>query len=77
MLSAIRELTQSVLPAAATHGSINGVAALTVLLTAGANPLVGEIVGIVGCICLLLIGAALWVVAKRKQQAQPSDFSVL
>jgi membrane protease YdiL (CAAX protease family) len=70
MLSAIRELTQSVLPAAATHGSINGVAALTVLLTAGANPLVGEIVGIVGCICLLLVGAALWVVAKRNPVGQ-------
>lgn len=65
ILSAIRELTQSVLPAAATHGSMNGAAALTVVLTAGANPLVGEIVGIVGCICLLLTGAALWMVAKR------------
>ncbi len=65
ILSAIRELTHSVLPAAATHGSMNGAAALTVLLTAGANPLVGEIVGIVGCICLLLIGGALWMVAKR------------
>ena len=44
---------------------MNGAAALTVVLTAGANPLVGEIVGIVGCICLLLTGAALWMVAKR------------
>jgi membrane protease YdiL (CAAX protease family) len=40
ILSAIRELTQSVIPAAATHGAINGVAGITVLLTAGANPLV-------------------------------------
>ncbi|HYM50841.1 MAG TPA: CPBP family intramembrane glutamic endopeptidase [Candidatus Limnocylindrales bacterium] len=73
VLSATREVTGSVLPTAATHGSINGTGALTILLTSGANPLVGGIVGLVGCCCLLLVGAAVWSRVASRSAAAAGD----
>lgn len=56
LLSAIRESTKSVLPVAATHGAINGIAALVVVLTKNSNPLVDGLLGIFSCITLFLLG---------------------
>ena len=60
LLTAIRERTGSVLPAAAAHGAINGVAPLLGLLSAGGDPRVSGIAGVLGWIALGLVAALLW-----------------
>jgi hypothetical protein len=47
---------------AATHGAINGVACICLFLTAGANPLIGGLVGLVGSACFGIVGAVLWLI---------------
>ena len=67
-LTAIRELTGSVLPAAATHGAINATASLLTLMVAGGNPLLGGLLGVSGSLALGLVALPLWLAARRRQR---------
>ena len=69
VLTAIRELTGSVLPAAATHGAINAVGSLLALMVAGGNPLLGGILGISGSLALGLVVLPLWIAVRHKQRS--------
>lgn len=69
-LTALRELTGSVLPVAAAHGMFNGLAPLLLLLTPGASPVLGGPVGLLGALVLGLLGAGLWaLVAPSRNDA--------
>jgi len=68
LLTAIRERTGSVLPAAAAHGAVNGTAPLLGLLIAGGDPRVSGFAGLLGWIALGLVSAILWL---RLRPARP------
>lgn len=65
-LTALRELTGSVLPAAAAHGVLNALAPLLLLLLPGAHPVVAGPVGLLGAGAFLAVGAVLWQVVHRR-----------
>lgn len=67
VLTAIRELTGSVLPVAATHGALNASASLLTLMVVGGNPLIGGILGASGCVALGFVALPLWMLVRRKQ----------
>lgn len=66
LLAAIRERTNSVLPVAATHGAINGIAMLVMLLIRNLNPLVNGLLGIFGCLIIFVIAMGLHYPERRK-----------
>lgn len=66
MLTAIRELTGSILPAAATHGAINGKAMFLTLLIPGGNPLLGGPLGLLRCAGMGLLAIPLWALAANR-----------
>jgi membrane protease YdiL (CAAX protease family) len=68
VLTAVRELTGSVLPAAAAHGAFNGVAVFVTLAIPGANPLVGGPLGLLGCGALALVAVVLWFRVARASE---------
>lgn len=59
-LTALRELTGSVLPAAAAHGVLNGLAPLLLLLLPGASPVLSGPVGVLSAGAFAAVGAVLW-----------------
>lgn len=69
VLTGLRELTGSLLPVAAAHGAFNAVAALLLLLTAGADPLSTGPLGALGGVLLLGLGAGMWSLARRRTVA--------
>ncbi len=75
VLTAVRELTGSVLPAAAAHGTFNGVAVFVTLAIPGANPLVGGPLGLLGCGALALVALLLWFQVARR--ASPNGGAVI
>jgi membrane protease YdiL (CAAX protease family) len=65
-LTALRELTGSVLPAAAAHGTFNACAPLLLLLAPDVTaPLTGPL-GLLGAAILILLGAVLWVLVRAR-----------
>jgi membrane protease YdiL (CAAX protease family) len=72
VLTAVRELTGSLIPVAATHGMVNGIAPILLLLTPDAQRIVGGPVGLLGAVIFALIGAAAWAVARRRQAHVPA-----
>ncbi len=66
VLSAVRELTGSVIPVAAGHGMFNGIAPLLLILAPGAHPVLAGPVGLLGATILTLLGAAAWAIADRR-----------
>ncbi|HEY8600804.1 MAG TPA: CPBP family intramembrane glutamic endopeptidase [Thermomicrobiales bacterium] len=68
VLTAIRELTGSVLSAAVTHGAINAVASLLTLMVVGGNPLLSGPLGVSGSLALSLVALPLWMTVRRKQR---------
>jgi hypothetical protein len=60
LLSALRERTSSVIPAAAAHGTFNALALPLLLFAPGADRVLAGPVGALGAAVLLLIGVALW-----------------
>lgn len=66
VLSALRELTGSVLPVAAAHGIFNALAPMLLILAPGTHPVLTGPLGVLGALLLLPIGAGLWAVAQRQ-----------
>ncbi len=68
-LTALRELTGSVLPVAAAHGTVNALVPLLLLVTLGAHPLVAGPLGVVGSVAALVVGTLMWAVVRRRERA--------
>ena len=66
VLTALRELTGSVLPVAAAHGMFNALAPILLLLAPGTHPVLTGPLGVSGGLLFLLIGAGLWAVVLRQ-----------
>jgi membrane protease YdiL (CAAX protease family) len=64
VLTAVRELTGSLIPVAAAHGMFNGIAPLLLLLAPGAHPVLAGPVGLLGAVVFALVGAAVWISRK-------------
>ena len=60
VLAALRELTVSVVPVAAAHGTFNALAAVLLLAAPGAHPVIAGPLGLLGAALLLLVGVAMW-----------------
>lgn len=75
-LTAVRELTGSVLPVAAAHGMFNALAPLLLLLAPGASPVLGGPVGLLGALALGLLGAGLWAFVARSGRGADAGISV-
>jgi membrane protease YdiL (CAAX protease family) len=69
VLTAVRELTDSLIPVAAAHGMLNGIAPLLLILTPGAHPVLAGPVGLLGALIFALLGAAAWTVAGRAERS--------
>lgn len=65
LLTALRELTGSVLPAAAAHGTFNGLAAVLILVTPGADRVLGGPLGLISSAVLLAIGLVIGRLVER------------
>ena len=65
-LSALRELTDSVLPAAAAHGMVNAVAAVLLLLVLDADPVLSGPLGLLGAAMWLVVAVGLWPAVRRR-----------
>ena len=76
VLSAVRELTGSLIPVAATHGMFNGIAPLLLILTPGAHPILSGPLGLLGATIFALLGAAAWTVARRRTGARTGAVTV-
>lgn len=68
VLTTIRELTGSMLPAAATYGALNAVASLLTLTIAGGNLLLGGVLGASGSLALGFVALPLWIMVRLEQQ---------
>lgn len=66
VLTALRDLTGSVLPVAAAHGIFNALAPLLLILAPGTHPVLTGPLGILGALLLLLVGGGLWTVVRRQ-----------
>lgn len=66
VLSALRELTGSVLPVAAAHGMFNALAPILLILAPGTHPVLTGPLGVLGALLLLFVGGSLWAVALRQ-----------
>jgi membrane protease YdiL (CAAX protease family) len=60
VLTAVRERTSSVVPAAAAHGIFNALAAVLLLAAPHADPITAGPLGVLGAALLLFLGVALW-----------------
>lgn len=65
-LTAVRELTGSLLPVAATHGMFNGAAPILILLTPGAHRILAGPIGLLGAVIFAFLGALAWAVVRRR-----------
>jgi membrane protease YdiL (CAAX protease family) len=65
LLTAVRELTGSLIPVAATHGMVNGIAPLLLILTPDAQPILAGPLGMLGASIFVVLGAAAWTGARR------------
>jgi membrane protease YdiL (CAAX protease family) len=70
VLTAVRELTGSLIPAAAAHGMFNGIAPILLILTPGAQPILAGPLGLLGAAVSGLLGAAAWAAARRRTTAR-------
>ena len=72
VLSAVRELTGSVVPVAAAHGVFNALAAVLLLVAPHANLVTAGPLGMLAAALLLLLGLTLWrsLPARRPQTQQ-------
>jgi membrane protease YdiL (CAAX protease family) len=70
VLTAVRELTGSLLPVAATHGMFNAIAPVLLILTPGAHSVLGGPLGLLGAVVFGLLGAAGWAVTRRRAARQ-------
>jgi membrane protease YdiL (CAAX protease family) len=66
VLTAVRELTGSLIPVAAAHGMFNGIAPLLLILTPDAHPVLGGPVGLLGAAIFTLLGAAGWTAVRHR-----------
>jgi membrane protease YdiL (CAAX protease family) len=66
VLTAVREVTGSLLPVAATHGMFNGIAPLLLILAPAAQPILAGPVGLVGAAIFALLGIAAWAGLRRR-----------
>ncbi|BDZ45000.1 CPBP family intramembrane glutamic endopeptidase [Naasia aerilata] len=71
VLTAIRELTGSVIPVAAAHGMFNAIASVLILLTLHAELLVSGPVGLVAALALAVVAAVLWRLVHRRAASAP------
>jgi membrane protease YdiL (CAAX protease family) len=67
-LTALREITNSVWPAAAAHGMFNGLAVLVMIFLLKGNMLVAGPIGILGATLFGLVGWYLWTRAPKMTQ---------
>jgi membrane protease YdiL (CAAX protease family) len=73
-LTAVRELTGSLIPVAAAHGMFNGIAVLLIMLAPDAHPILAGPLGLLGGTLFALLGAAGWAaVARRRGTSQPTS----
>lgn len=73
VLTALRELTESVLPVAAAHGIFNALAPILLILAPGTHLVITGPLGLLGALLLLLIGGSLWAVALRQPSTVTAD----
>ena len=66
VLTAVRELTGSLIPVAAGHGIFNGIAPILLILTPDAHPILAGPVGLLGAAIFALWGAAAWTAVRRR-----------
>jgi hypothetical protein len=66
VLTAVRELTGSLIPVAAAHGMFNGIAPLLLIFTPDAHPILAGPVGLLGAATFALLGAAAWTAVRRR-----------
>ena len=71
VLTAVRELTGSLIPVAAAHGMLNGIAPLLLMLTPGAQPILAGPLGLLGAAIFALLGAAGWRATSRLSRVGP------
>ncbi len=73
-LTAVRELTGSLIPVAAAHGMFNAIAVLLIMLAPDAHPILAGPLGLLGGTLFALLGAAGWAaVARRRGTSQPTS----
>jgi membrane protease YdiL (CAAX protease family) len=65
VLTAVREMTGSVIPVAATHGMFNGIAPILLILAPQAHPVLAGPLGLVGAGLFALLGGAAWAQVRR------------
>ncbi|MFC7723633.1 CPBP family intramembrane glutamic endopeptidase [Nocardioides sp. GCM10028917] len=65
VLTAVRQLTGSLIPVAATHGMFNAIAPILLILAPDAHPILGGPLGLLGAAIFALLGAAAWAVTRR------------
>ena len=66
VLTAVRDLTGSLIPVAALHGMFNGIAPILLILTPDAQPVIAGPLGLLGAAIFGLLGAASWAAARRR-----------
>jgi membrane protease YdiL (CAAX protease family) len=71
VLTALRELTGSLLPVAAAHGMINAIAPILLILAPDAHPVLGGPLGLLGASIFAVIGAAAWTTTRRRATDLP------
>lgn len=64
VLTAVRQLTGSLIPVAATHGMFNAIAPILLILTPDAHLILGGPLGLLGAAIFALLGAAAWAVTR-------------
>ena len=69
VLTAVREITGSLLPVAATHGMLNGIAPILLILAPRAHPILAGPLGLLGAGIFALLGGAAWTVVRRRVAA--------
>jgi hypothetical protein len=72
VLTALRELTGSLLPVAAAHGMLNGIAPILLILAPDAHPVLFGPLGLLGASIFALVGAAAWTTIRRRATDLPA-----
>jgi membrane protease YdiL (CAAX protease family) len=75
VLTALRELTGSLLPVAAAHGMLNGIAPILLILAPDAHPVLFGPLGLLGASIFALVGAAAWTTIRRRVTDLPAAAS--
>ncbi|HYP46617.1 MAG TPA: CPBP family intramembrane glutamic endopeptidase, partial [Propionibacteriaceae bacterium] len=70
-LTAVRRLTDSLLPVAAAHGTFNALAPILLILAPGTDRVLTGPVGLAGALVLAAIGAGLWLMVRRRPASTP------